>query len=282
MSSDNEAPQGEGHIPQARRLAEQALAAIRAGDAATSDRLFAEAERLDPQIVAAVLEEDASTAGKPRALLLSDVPDRPSNNADAGMLGRTAPPGQGFHTWAAVGRTGGKPTTPQYPTHVPITLEVNGEAHAIEVDTRMSLLDALRDVIGLTGTKKGCALGQCGSCTVLLEGRRVNACLTLAVLANERPVTTVEGLAEDGELHPVQAAFVHHDAFQCGYCTPGQIMSAVGLLTEGRGDTDDDIREQMSGNLCRCGAYANIIAAVRDARDAVRADMQPATASQGA
>ena len=145
-----------------------------------------------------------------------------------------------------------------------ISLTVNGQPHRLEVDARTTLLDALRDRLHLTGTKKGCALGQCGACTVLLDGRRIVSCLTLAAMSQGRQVTTIEGLAQDGELHPLQAAFVEHDAFQCGYCTPGQIMSGVGLIGEGRATDDDAIREQMSGNICRCGAYANIVAAIRD------------------
>jgi xanthine dehydrogenase YagT iron-sulfur-binding subunit len=135
----------------------------------------------------------------------------------------------------------------------------------LTVDARTTLLDALRDRLHLTGTKRGCDLGQCGACTVLLDGRRINACLTLAVMARDKAVTTIEGIAEDGSLHPMQEAFIEHDAFQCGYCTPGQIMSAIGLLTEGRGDADSIVREQMNGNICRCGAYTNIVAAIRDA-----------------
>src|SRR3954464_11603654 len=146
-----------------------------------------------------------------------------------------------------------------------VTLNVNGAPHQLRLDARTTLLDALRDRLHLTGTKKGCALGQCGACTVLLDGRRIVSCLTLAVMSQGREITTIEGLARDEKLHPVQAAFVEHDAFQCGYCTPGQIMSAVGTIREGRAGSDDEIREQMSGNLCRCGAYSNIVAAVRDA-----------------
>jgi xanthine dehydrogenase YagT iron-sulfur-binding subunit len=127
------------------------------------------------------------------------------------------------------------------------------------------LLDALRDRLHLTGTKRGCDLGQCGACTVLLDGRRINACLTLAVMAQGHAITTIEGIAGAGELHPMQEAFVEHDAFQCGYCTPGQIMSAIGLLAESRDIDEATIREHMSGNICRCGAYTNIVAAVRDA-----------------
>ncbi len=146
-----------------------------------------------------------------------------------------------------------------------ITLVVNGEPHRVKVDARTTLLDALRERLHLTGTKKGCALGQCGACTVLLEGRRINSCLTLAVMQQGKSVTTIEGLANGSGLHPVQAAFVEHDGFQCGYCTPGQIMSAVGLIHEGRTGSDDEIREHMSGNICRCGAYSNIVAAIKDA-----------------
>jgi xanthine dehydrogenase YagT iron-sulfur-binding subunit len=146
-----------------------------------------------------------------------------------------------------------------------VTLQVNGRPHEVEVEARTTLLDALRDRLRLTGTKKGCALGQCGACTVLVDGRRINACLTLAVMQQGRAITTIEGLAQDGELHPVQAAFVEHDGFQCGYCTPGQIVSAVALIAEGHAGSDDEIREYMSGNICRCGAYTNIVAAVRQA-----------------
>jgi xanthine dehydrogenase YagT iron-sulfur-binding subunit len=142
---------------------------------------------------------------------------------------------------------------------------VNGARRQLDVAPWTTLLDALREHLGLTGTKKGCDHGQCGACTVLVDGRRINSCLTLAVMRDGADVTTVEGLTEGDALHPVQAAFVEHDAFQCGYCTPGQICSAVGLLREGRARTDDEIRELMSGNICRCGAYPNIVAAIRQA-----------------
>ena len=144
-----------------------------------------------------------------------------------------------------------------------VTLDVNGEPRKLRLDPRTTLLDALRENLGLTGTKKGCDLGQCGACTVLVDGQRIDSCLALAAQHDGRKITTIEGLAEGGRLHPMQAAFLEEDALQCGYCTPGQILSAVALLQEGRASTDDEIREGMSGNLCRCGAYPNILAAIR-------------------
>jgi xanthine dehydrogenase YagT iron-sulfur-binding subunit len=149
-------------------------------------------------------------------------------------------------------------------TDVTVTLRVNGSQRRLQLDSRVTLLDALRDHLDLTGTKKGCDQGACGACTVLLDGKRVLSCLALAAQCDGRAVTTIEGLAPDGRLHPVQQAFIRHDGFQCGYCTPGQIMSAVALLEEGRAGSDEEIREFMSGNLCRCGAYPNIVAAIRD------------------
>jgi xanthine dehydrogenase YagT iron-sulfur-binding subunit len=148
---------------------------------------------------------------------------------------------------------------------VKVALRVNGVEHPVDLEPRVTLLDALREHLGMTGTKKGCDHGQCGACTVLIDGRRVNSCLMLAVMAAGKNVTTIEGLAKGDELHPLQAAFIEQDAFQCGYCTPGQICSAVGLLTEGHATSDDDIREEMCGNICRCGAYPNIVAAVKQA-----------------
>jgi len=151
------------------------------------------------------------------------------------------------------------------PDQVQITLIVNGASHQFELAPWTSLVDALRDHLKLTGTKKGCDHGQCGACTVLVDGRRVNSCLTLAVMTDGAEITTIEGLARDGALHPLQQAFIDHDAFQCGHCTPGQICSAAGLLAEGRAGDADEIRELMSGNLCRCGAYPNIVAAIQQA-----------------
>ena len=151
-----------------------------------------------------------------------------------------------------------------------ITLELNGQSRDVEVYPWTTLLDLLREQLALTGTKKGCDHGQCGACTVLLDGRRINSCLTLAIMHDGAQLTTVEGLAQGDELHPMQAAFVSHDAFQCGYCTPGQICSAVGMVAEGHAQTRDDLREQMSGNLCRCGAYPNILAAIEEAMPQTR------------
>ena len=151
-------------------------------------------------------------------------------------------------------------------THVDVMLRVNGSGRQLRLDSRVTLLDALRDELDLTGTKKGCDQGACGACTVLLDGERVLSCLTLAAQCEGREVTSIEGLATDGRLHPVQEAFVRHDGFQCGYCTPGQIMSAVALLEEPCGASDEDVREGMSGNICRCGAYTGIVAAVQSQR----------------
>ncbi len=155
------------------------------------------------------------------------------------------------------------------PKPASITLTINGEARTLDVAPWTTLLDLLRDRLDLTGSKKGCDHGQCGACTVLLDGRRVVSCLTLAVMKDGADITTIEGLAKGDALHPLQQAFIDHDAFQCGYCTPGQICSAAGLIAEGRAKTKDDIRELMSGNICRCGAYPNIVAAIEQAMDAM-------------
>jgi xanthine dehydrogenase YagT iron-sulfur-binding subunit len=175
----------------------------------------------------------------------------------AGRTDDTTPAAQGAPTAA-----GGAPSAAAEAQ--PVVLAVNGQPHRLTLDPRVSLLDALRDHIGLTGTKKGCDRGACGACTVHLDGRRVVSCLTLAVRCQGKAVTTIEGLAQDGHPHPLQAAFVAHDGFQCGYCTPGQIMSAAALLHEGHAGSATEIRAWMSGNICRCGAYPNIVAAIRD------------------
>ncbi len=178
----------------------------------------------------------------------------------------------------AAAAPGAPATTPQFAEPVPMVLRINGKNHAISLEPRVTLLDALRETVGLTGTKKGCDRGQCGACTVLIDGRRINSCLTLAIMHDGEDITTVEGLEIGGQLSPLQAAFVSHDAFQCGYCTPGQLCSATALMTELRAGeasavtanvrmpqhaaTPAEIRERMSGNLCRCGAYPNIVTAI--------------------
>jgi xanthine dehydrogenase YagT iron-sulfur-binding subunit len=170
------------------------------------------------------------------------------------------------------------PTEPLFAPPQPVGLRINGKTYELSLEPRTTLLDALREVIGLTGTKKGCDRGQCGACTVLVDGRRINSCLALAIMQEGKEITTIEGLAQSEELHPVQQAFLDHDAFQCGYCTPGQICSAAAMLDEARAGTasavtpdvrqtrimlsDAEIRERMSGNICRCGAYPNIVAAI--------------------
>ena len=154
---------------------------------------------------------------------------------------------------------------PKFENIVNVTLKVNGVEYRLAVEPRVTLLDALRERLALTGTKKGCNYGECGACTIHVDGKRVNACMTLAATADGKEVVTIEGLAREGELHPMQQAFIEHDAFQCGYCTPGQIMSAVALIEEGHALSPEEIREWMSGNICRCAAYPQIVAAIEDA-----------------
>src|SRR5919112_6135966 len=168
------------------------------------------------------------------------------------------------------------------PESAPVALTINRQTLVLELEPRVSLLDALREHLRLTGTKKGCDQGTCGACTVWVDGRRVLACLTLAMAASGHEVATIEGLADGAELHPMQRAFIEHDAFQCGYCTPGQIMSAVKLIEEGHAGSDEDIREFMSGNICRCAAYPNIRAAIRQVRDQAGGGARPKHQPSGA
>ena len=169
----------------------------------------------------------------------------------------------------AAGATESIPAAPDPSLPVDVTLQVNGTAKSLNIDARTTLLDALREHVGLTGSKKGCDHGQCGACTVMVGGRRVLSCLTLALTAQDQQITTIEGLSQGDKLHPMQQAFIDQDAFQCGYCTPGQIVSAIACVKEGHATNDDDIREYMSGNICRCAAYPNIVAAVKQAAPAM-------------
>jgi len=183
----------------------------------------------------------------------------------AGVVVTTAPlVARAAQTMEPVARQAG--ATEKVENAVAVTLNVNGKSYPIEVDSRTTLLDGLRETISLTGTKKGCDHGQCGACTVHVNGRRINSCLTLAVMHEGDSITTIEGLGGPENLHPMQAAFVEHDGYQCGYCTSGQIMSAVALLKEPCGPKDADVKELMSGNICRCGAYPNIVAAIQQVR----------------
>src|SRR5258706_1511763 len=183
-------------------------------------------------------------------------------SAAAAALAGRAPASQPAAQGGAAGAVADAPKTGA----VPVTLRINGQEQRVSVDPRTTLLDCLRETVGLTGTKKGCDHGQCGACTVHVDGRRVNSCLALGVMHEGEEITTVEGVGEPGALHPVQSAFLARDAYQCGYCTSGQIMSAVALLNEPCGPKDADVRECMSGNICRCGAYPNIVAAIQQVR----------------
>jgi xanthine dehydrogenase YagT iron-sulfur-binding subunit len=212
-----------GSRRSARVLTEQALYAEQIGDQEKTDQLLGEAERFDPEEVETVLREQ-------QPVPVGDKPDRDRTEI-ASSFG--------------------------------IVLHVNGHRHEVLVDARTTLLDALRDRLHLTGTKRGCDLGQCGACTVLMDGRRVTACLMFAVMAEGKETETIEGLATNGKLHPMQQAFIAADAFQCGYCTPGQIMAAVGLIREGKAGSEAEIREEMSGNICRCGALKRRLPAGR-------------------
>jgi xanthine dehydrogenase YagT iron-sulfur-binding subunit len=202
---------------------------------------------------------------------ISDLPDRGPTRRK--FLGQATGAGAGAMVAPGLSSFGVEASAAQAPvineasTTVPVSLKVNGRDHQLHIDPRTTLLDLLRENLGLTGSKKGCDHGQCGSCTILANGRRINSCLALAVAHDGADITTIEGLAHGDELHPMQEAFIKCDGFQCGYCTPGQIMSAVALMEEGCPKTDAGIREMMSGNICRCGAYNGILQAIRDAQN---------------
>jgi xanthine dehydrogenase YagT iron-sulfur-binding subunit len=207
-----------------------------------------------------------SRLGNPRLIMRQR--ERPSRlDHPSRAIHAPQPFGRRRSTMAQSGTARRTARTATIPEKIPIRLNVNGNQMELAVAPWMTLLDALRDHLNLTGTKKGCDHGQCGACTVLVDGRRINSCLTLAVMKQGAEITTIEGLARDGALHPLQQAFIDQDAFQCGYCTSGQICSGVGLIAEGKARTPNEIRELMSGNICRCGAYPNIVAAILQAME---------------
>ncbi|HTV06583.1 MAG TPA: (2Fe-2S)-binding protein [Acidobacteriaceae bacterium] len=207
----------------------------------------------------ALPERDAPVFGKfSRRMFMAQL-------GAAGVIATAAPLTHGADGFIEVPAAGAPAAEPPAEA-VPVTLRVNGVEHHLMLEPRVTLLDALRERLNMFGTKKGCDHGQCGACTVHVNGRRVNSCLSFAVMHQMDEITTIEGLAKDGELHPVQQAFLDHDGFQCGYCTPGQIMSGAALMKEPVGPTDEEVRAAMSGNICRCGAYYNIVAAVQQAR----------------
>jgi xanthine dehydrogenase YagT iron-sulfur-binding subunit len=205
------------------------------------------------------IERSIGASGSTRRAFLTT-----SGATAAAVLGQTglAPADGAEQSLAATG-----PSASNIEGAVPITLQINGKSHSLQIDPRTTLLDCLRETVALTGTKKGCDHGQCGACTVHVNGRRVLSCLSLALLLDDAEITTIEGLGTPDAMHPMQAAFVEFDAYQCGYCTSGQIMSAVALLAEPCGPADAAVKECMSGNICRCGAYANIVAAIQDVRN---------------
>jgi xanthine dehydrogenase YagT iron-sulfur-binding subunit len=211
---------------------------------------------------------------------MADINDHSPDDSDKPKVGTTR---RGFLTQLGVAGAGltlapllagaaentAEPEVAAAPVEITtVSLTINSKQQMLNLDSRVTLLDALREKLSLPGTKKGCDHGQCGACTVLVDGRRINSCLTLVGMCDGAQVTTIEGLAKGDELHPMQAAFLKHDGFQCGYCTPGQICSAVGLVKEGHAKSDADIKELMSGNICRCGAYQNIVAAIKEVQNA--------------
>ncbi|MGA7157168.1 MAG: 2Fe-2S iron-sulfur cluster-binding protein [Acidobacteriaceae bacterium] len=211
-------------------------------------------------------EQGTDSSAKPAEPLIGPLSRRSflSHLGAAGIAATTAP---AIATAAALSPQTTTPAPEPPAGTIPITLSVNGKRHSLQLDPRTTLLDTLRDNLNLPGTKKGCDHGQCGACTVHVNGRRVNSCLSFAVMHPRDEITTIEGIGQPGNLHPMQAAFVAHDGYQCGYCTSGQIMSAVAVLKEPVGPTDEDVKTAMYGNICRCGAYPNIVAAVQQVRN---------------